>query len=65
MRYSQLCQLKGDAGYSFYFMLIQCLKVIYQPKVIQLMSGPGYSFYSYAYSIAQGNSAAKSYPANE
>ena len=33
-------------------MLIQCPKVIQQPKVIQLTSGPGCSFYSYAYSIA-------------
>ena len=30
-------------------MLIQCPKVIQQPKVIQLMTGPGYSFYSYTY----------------
>ena len=49
----------------FILMLIQCPKVIQQPKVIQLTSGPGYSFYSYAYSMPQCNSAAKSYPADE
>ena len=35
----------GDPGYSFYFILIRCPKVIQQPKVIQLTGDPGYSFY--------------------
>ena len=33
--------------------------MIQQPKVIQLTSGPGYSFYSYAYSMPQNDLAVK------
>ena len=55
--------------WSWIQLLFLCLfnapKIIQQPIVIQLTSGPGYSFYSYAYSMPQNDLAAKSYPADE